>query len=235
MKNVLEIKDVTYKKNQKLILKDVNLTLQPGKIVALLGENGAGKTTLMRIISGMAKNYRGSVKIDGFDKDAEKKAHLSFTDGLTGFSDSTKIKAVVDFYEVVYQDFTKDEFEQLRKFMKLDLEMRLSQLSRGMREKLIIALTFARKADLYLLDEPFGGIDAMARKKIINSIILWKNDDATILISDHFVNEIAALLDEVVVIKDQTIFAHKSADEIRNNHESIEQYYEGLYDGEEED
>lgn len=73
MKNVLEIKDVTYKKNQKLILKDVNLTLQPGKIVALLGENGAGKTTLMRIISGMAKNYRGSVKIDGFDKDAEKK------------------------------------------------------------------------------------------------------------------------------------------------------------------
>ncbi|MDF7682711.1 ABC transporter ATP-binding protein [Lactobacillus sp. ESL0679] len=235
MENVLEIKDVTYKKNQKLILKDVNLTLQPGKIVALLGENGAGKTTLMRIISGMAKNYRGSVKIDGFDKDAEKKAHLSFTDGLTGFNDSTKIKAVVDFYEVVYQDFDKSEFEQLRRFMKLDLEMRLSQLSRGMREKLIIALTFARKADLYLLDEPFGGIDAMARKKIINSIILWKNDNATILISDHFVNEIASLLDEVVIIKDQTIYAHKSADEIRSNHETIEQYYEGLYDGDEED
>ncbi|WEV70194.1 ABC transporter ATP-binding protein [Lactobacillus sp. ESL0785] len=235
MENVLEIKDVTYKKNQKVILQDINLDLQPGKIVALLGENGAGKTTLMRIISGMAKNYRGNVKIDGFADDANKKANLSFTDGLTGFNDSTKIKAVVEFYEVVYSDFDKEEFAQLRKFMKLDPEMRLSQLSRGMREKLIIALTFARKADLYLLDEPFGGIDAMARKKIINSIILWKADNATILISDHFVNEIASLLDEVVIIKDHTILAHKSADEIRSTNKSIEEYYESQYDQEEEE
>lgn len=112
--------------------------------------------------------------------------------------------------------------------------MRLSQLSKGMREKLIIALTFARKADLYLLDEPFGGIDAMARKKIINSIILWKSDEATILISDHFVNEISQLLDEVVIVKDHTIAAHKTADEIRSQHQSIEEYYEGLYADEDE-
>ncbi len=85
--------------------------------------------------------------------------------------------------------------------MKLSPDMRLGQLSRGMREKLVIALTFARKADLYLLDEPFSGIDPMARKKIINSIILWKDDKATILISDHFVNEIATLLDEVIILK----------------------------------
>ncbi|WEV40710.1 ABC transporter ATP-binding protein [Lactobacillus sp. ESL0681] len=233
MEDILEIKNLTYKKNQKTILKDVNLTLQPGKIVALLGENGAGKTTLMRIIATMAKNYRGDVSIMGYEDDAEKKAHLSFTDGLTGFSDTTKIKAIVKFYEVVYPDFDKEQFEQLRTFMKLDLEMHLSQLSRGMREKLIIALTFARKADLYLLDEPFSGIDAMARKKIINSIILWKADQATILISDHFVNEIASILDEVVIIKDKTVFTHKSADEIRSQHESIEDYYEKLYEGEE--
>ena len=134
----------------------------------------------------------------------------------------------------IFEDFDADQFDQLREFMKLDLDMKLSQLSRGMREKLIIALTFSRKVDLYLLDEPFGGIDAMARKKIINSIILWKAEDATILISDHFVNEIATLLDEVVVIKDRTIFAHESAEEIRSNHESIEEYYEGLYEDEDE-
>ncbi|CCI85594.1 ATP-binding cassette domain-containing protein [Lactobacillus pasteurii] len=232
MTNLLKITGLNYKKNQKYILRDVNLTLDEGKIIALLGENGAGKTSLMRVIAGVAKNYSGQVELAGGKEEAFRKAHLSFTDGLSGFGDTTKIKEVVNFYESLYSDFSENEFDELRKFMKLDLDMRLNQLSRGMREKLIIALTFARKADLYLLDEPFGGIDAMARKKIINSIILWKEDKATILISDHFVNEISTLLDEVVIIKNQTVFAHKSTDEIRENHESIEEYYEGLYEDE---
>lgn len=234
MENLLQIKDLTYRKNQKSILKNINLTLQPGKIVALLGENGAGKTTLMRIISSIAKNYHGSVYVAGREKEAERKAHLSFTDGLTGFTDSTRISEIEKFYEVIYQDFDLEEFDQLRQFMRLDASSRLAELSKGMREKLVIALTFSRKTDLYLLDEPFSGIDAMARKKIISSIILWKAEKATILISDHFVNEIASLLDEVVIIKDKTIYCHKSTEEIRAKNESLEDYYEGLYEKEEE-
>ena len=235
MKDILIIKDLNYKKNQKTILNDVNLNLSSGKIVALLGENGAGKTTLMRLIAGVAKNYKGSIQVDGFINEAQRKAKLSFTDGLTGFSDSSKLKEIEKFYATIFDDFDEDEFEEIRKFMKLDLEMKLSQLSRGMREKLIIALTFARKADLYLLDEPFGGIDAMARKKIINSIILWKDEKSTILISDHFVNEIAALLDEVVIVKDNTVLEHKSADDIRQTHKSIEEYYESFYEDEDDE
>lgn len=235
MNDLLTVKDLTYRKNQKTILKDANLNLSSGKIVALLGENGAGKTTLMRIIAGVAKNYKGEVNLEGTTKEAARKAKLSFTDGLTGFSDSTKIKDVVKFYATIFQDFDENEFDELHKFMKLDNDMKLSQLSRGMREKLIIALTFARKADLYLLDEPFGGIDAMARKKIINSIILWKDEKATILISDHFVNEISSLLDEVVIVKDHTILEHKSADDIRQNHETIEEYYESFYADEDDE
>lgn len=234
MSDLLTIEKLSYRKNQKTILHDVNLTLKPGKIVALLGENGAGKTTLMRIIAGVAKNYKGTIKLKDSNNVAERKALLSFTDGLTGFSDSTKIKDVVKFYINIFEDFDENEFDELRKFMKLDPEMKLSQLSRGMREKLIIALTFSRRADLYLLDEPFAGIDPMARKKIINSIILWKSEESTILISDHFVDQIATLLDEVVVVKDNTIFSHKTADEIREEHKSIDEYYEGLYEGEDE-
>lgn len=235
MSELLTISGLTYKKNQRTILKDVNLNLSSGKIVALLGENGAGKTTLMRIIAGVAKNYKGQINLEGATKEAERKAKLSFTDGLTGFSDSTKIQEVVKFYATIFQDFDENEFEELRKFMHLDPEMKLSQLSRGMREKLIIALTFARKTDLYLLDESFGGIDAMARKKIINSIILWKDEKSTILISDHFVNEISALLDEVVIVKDNTILEHKSADDIRQHHKTIEEYYESFYTDEDDE
>ena len=234
MENLLEIRDLTYKKNLKTILDNINLNLQPGKIVALLGENGAGKTTLMRVISGIAKNYRGTVNISGENKVAERKARLSFTDSLTGFGNSTKIQEIVKFYEIIFQDFDTKQFEQLRQFMKLDSEMRLSEMSKGMKEKLIIALAFSRKVDLYLLDEPFSGIDAVARKKIINSIILWKPENSTILVSDHFVNEIASMLDEIVIIKDKTIYAHKSTEEIREHHKSVEDYYEGLYDAEDE-
>lgn len=234
MSNLLTVKDLTYKKNQKVILQDVNLTLTTGKIIALLGENGAGKTTLMRIIAGVAKNYRGEIELAGFTKEAERKAKLAFTDNLSGFSDSTKISEIAQFYQIIFADFDINQFEQLREFMKLSLDMKLSQLSRGMREKLVIALTFSRKVDLYLLDEPFGGIDAMSRKKIINSIILWKDPDATILISDHFVNEIAALLDEVVIIKDNIVLEHEAADKIRSKNKSIEEYYEGLYEEDED-
>ena len=234
MCNLLEIENLTYRKNLKVILKDINLNLKHGKIVALLGENGAGKTTLMRIIAGINKNFRGMVAIDGVQSVADRKRVISFSDSLSGFKESTKVAKIINFYEYLYDDFDKNKFKQLQKFMRLNENLRLSEMSKGMREKLIIALTFSRQAELYLLDEPFSGIDAMARKKIISSIILWKADEATILISDHFVNEIASMLDEVVVVKDKTIYCHKSTEEIRESNQSIEEFYENIYgEGEE--
>ncbi len=234
MSNLLEIENLTYRKNLKVILKDINLNLKHGKIVALLGENGAGKTTLMRIIAGINKNFRGMIAIDEVQSVADRKRVISFSDSLSGFKESTKVAKIINFYEYLYDDFDKDKFKQLQKFMRLNEDLRLSEMSKGMREKLIIALTFSRQAELYLLDEPFSGIDAMARKKIISSIILWKADEATILISDHFVNEIASMLDEVVVVKDKTIYCHKSTEEIRESNQSIEEFYENIYgEGEE--
>ncbi|WP_279082790.1 ATP-binding cassette domain-containing protein [Lactobacillus apis] len=234
MSNLLEIENLTYRKNLKVILKDINLNLKHGKIVALLGENGAGKTTLMRIIAGINKNFLGMVAVDGAQPVEDRKKLISFSDSLSGFKESTKVAKIISFYEYLYDDFDKNKFEQLQKFMRLNEDLRLSEMSKGMREKLIIALTFSRQAELYLLDEPFSGIDAMARKKIISSIILWKANEATILISDHFVNEIASMLDEVVVVKDKTIYCHKSTEEIRESNQSIEEFYENIYgEGEE--
>lgn len=229
MSKLLNIKDLTYRKNLRKILDNVNLTIDSGKIVALLGENGAGKTTLMRIIAGIDKHYKGTVFVDSKEKEAERKSVLSMTDSLRGFSDSVTIGWVRDFYIKIYTDFDKKQFDDLLNFMKLNNHMKLGQLSRGMREKLIIALTLSRKVKLYLLDEPFSGIDPMSRKKIINSILLWKDDDSTLIISDHFVNEISNILDEVVIVKNKTIVSQMSADEIREQGKSIEQYYEGFY------
>ncbi|QNQ80393.1 ABC transporter ATP-binding protein [Lactobacillus sp. PV034] len=230
MSECVKLAKINYKKNRQTILQDVNLEIESGKIVALLGENGAGKTTLMRIIAGLAKHYQGNVAVVGKESVVQRKAHLSMTDTLQGFSDASTIAEIKVFYTHLYKDFDVQEFEQLKEFMKLNDDMKLNQLSRGMKQKLEIALTLSRKVDLYLLDEPFSGIDAMARKRIINSILLWKEPKSTMIISDHFVNEITSILDEIVIIKDKTIYRHASAEDIRSEGKSIEEYYESLYE-----
>ena len=227
----LEIKDLSYHKNSKTILERVNLTLEAGKIVALVGANGAGKTSLMRVIAGLAKQYKGSVEVCGEGDEDRRKQHM--TDSLSAFRDSRKIKDVADFYRLVYPDFDDKQFADILEFMNLNEEARLGSLSKGMKEKLIIALVFSRKAKLYLLDEPFSGVDAMSRKKIIKSMLLWKPEEATLVISDHVLDEIAPVIDEVVLIKKHSVLEQRSAEEIRAEHESIEEWYEGFYEGEE--
>lgn len=228
-REMLQIENLTYRKNLKTILKNINLTVESGKIVALLGENGAGKTTLMRLIAGLANNYKGQIQVDQKIKADERKSVVSMSDALKGVSSSTSIKWLKEFYERVFSDFDLKQFEELEEFMKLNDEMKLGQLSKGMQEKLAIVLTLSRHAKLYLLDEPFSGIDPMARKKIINSILLWKDEDSTLIISDHFVNEISRLLDEVIIIKDQKILSQISAEEIRQTGQTIEEYYTNFY------
>ncbi|PAK59456.1 ABC transporter ATP-binding protein [Lentilactobacillus kefiri] len=232
MTNTIEIKNLNYRKNYRSILEDVNLNIDAGKTVGLLGENGAGKTTLMRLIAGVAKGASGSISIDGKDDVSLKKSFVSFSEQLNGFSSSMRIDKIIRFYEDVYPDFSTEKYNQMAGFLQIDEGLRLSALSKGMKEKLVIGLTLSRDTKVYLLDEPFGGIDSMSRKKIIQSIIKWKNDDAIILVSDHYVSEIASILDEVVIIKDRTIYTQKSAEEIRSKYaEGIEQYYESVYEG----
>ena len=232
MTNTIEIRNLNYRKNYRSILEDVNLNIGAGKTVGLLGENGAGKTTLMRLIAGVAKGASGSISIDGKDDVPLKKSFVSFSEQLNGFSSSMRIDKIIRFYEDVYPDFSTEKYNQMAGFLQIDEGLRLSALSKGMKEKLVIGLTLSRDTKVYLLDEPFGGIDSMSRKKIIQSIIKWKNDDAIILVSDHYVSEIASILVEVEIIKDRTIYTQKSAEEIRSKYaEGIEQYYESVYEG----
>ncbi|AKP67219.1 ABC transporter ATP-binding protein [Companilactobacillus ginsenosidimutans] len=231
MSEILKIKDLNYSHRLKRILENVNLTLQSGKIIGLLGENGAGKTTLMRLITGVAQG-KGIIEVNGVTKVAERKSKVSYMDHLGAFPLSTRLEKIVKFYATVYEDFDSKRFDELAEFLNIERSLKLSALSKGNKEKFVIALTLSRQCDLYLLDEPFDGIDSMSRKDIINSIIKWKPENSTIVISDHYVSEIAPLLDEIVVIKDETINCQIAADKIREDKGmEIEDFYESLYRG----
>lgn len=232
MSKLLEIKDLNYKKNNKVILSNVDLSLDKGKIVGLLGENGAGKTTLMRLIVGVNAIKEGVITVDGAVKKVDIKQNVSMTDHLAGFPRGTKLSDIEKFYQNVYPDFSTKKFSEISNYLGLDMTKRIAGLSTGTLGKLVIALTLSRETKLYLLDEPLSGIDSMTRKKIISSIIRWKSDDSTILISDHYVTEIASLLDDVVIIKDQTIYEVSSVEDIQEKyHLGIEDYYEKVYEG----
>lgn len=235
MTDLLAIKDLSYKRNMHTILTDLSLTLPHNAIVGLLGANGAGKTTLMRLIAGSATEFHGEIRLNDETAASIRKSMVSFSEQLAGLNSGMKLNQIADFYDRVYPDFVRADFDKLAQQLELDLQKRLNQLSKGNQRKFTIAITFARHVQLYLLDEPFNGIDSMNRKKIIASIIQWKPEMATILISDHHVTDIANLLDQVIVVQHQTVVAQEKADTIREKHnQSIENYYESFYEGENE-
>lgn len=234
MTELLTIQGLRYRRNLHTLLNGVDLTLSCGRIVGLLGANGAGKTTLMRLIAGLAGNYRGEIRMAGDPSNTQRKRHVSFTNALIGADDRQRVSQLADFWTALYPDFDRKRYDALAATLDLPQDKRLAALSKGIRMKVEIALTLARNVDLYLLDEPFDGIDSMTRKKIITSIITWKPDGATILISDHHVTDVANLLDTVVVLKDQRVVDVALTDAIREqNHVTIEDYYERFFEGSE--
>lgn len=231
MSNVLSIRGLTYKRNFKVILRDINCHVESGQIVGLLGANGAGKTTLMRVIAGSAPHFVGSVSVDGAVQPVERKAVVSFSEQIGGTPISTRTAKVVQDWADWYPDFDRSKFDELAQFLDIDMHARLSSLSKGNMKKVVIALILARRVKLYLLDEPFDGIDSMTRKKIIATIIQWKPYDATLVISDHHVGDIANILDTVMIIKGHDLVTDKPADDIRATGKSIEEYFEDVYAG----
>ena len=230
MDNLLVIDQLTYKRNMRVLLSDVSLQIPTGSIIGLLGDNGAGKTTLMRLIAGAATNYQGSIILDGEVDKTTIKGMVSFSEQLSGASNDARMGDLAKFYNSIYPEFSMTNFNLLAKNFDLNLKQKLNQLSKGMRRNFVISITLARRARLYLLDEPFDGIDSMKRKKIIENILTWMPDNASIIVSDHHVGDIANLLDQVVIIKDRTVVNQIAADKIREEYnQSIEEYYESFY------
>ncbi|EEL83070.1 ABC transporter, ATP-binding protein [Bacillus cereus AH1271] len=197
------------------MIRELNIEITEGKIIGLVGDNGSGKTTLLKMIAGLQHPSEGSITIAGKKVGLETKEIVSFMSDKPVFDDWMTVKDSLFFYRDFYKDFDIQKAVDTIAEFKIPLEEKITALSKGMVEKLQIILTFSRKAKLYVLDEPLGGIDLVSREHVLELILQFYREDCTILIATHLIGEVENIFDEVIFLKDGESVLHENVEELR--------------------
>lgn len=215
MGSIVEIKNVYKSYSKKEILKSVNLNIPKGRIVGLLGPNGSGKTTMIKLINGLLQADEGSIEINGMKPSIETKKIVSYLPEKTYLNDWMKVKEILEFFKDFYKDFDMGKADKMIESLKIDKNEKLKTMSKGTKEKVQLILVMSRKADLYILDEPIGGVDPAARSYIIRTILTNYNENSTLLIATHLISEIENICDDIIFISNGEIVLQGNVDEIR--------------------
>lgn len=196
-------------------VSNLNLSLERGQIVGLLGPNGSGKTTLIKLINDLLVPTEGNVHIDGKLPGVETKKIVSYLPERTYLSSNQRVKEIVNYFSDFYEDFCSERAVKMLMDLGIDQSARLRTLSKGTREKIQLVLVMSRDAQLYILDEPIGGVDPAARDYILNTILTNYNENATILLSTHLITDIENVLDRVLFMQNGQIVLNSTVDAIR--------------------
>ncbi len=212
---LLEVNHITKSYVNNMVLDDVTFSIPKGKIIGLLGPNGSGKTTLIKLINDLLKADFGTIKVEGLDLGVETKKLISYLPDKNYLNNNMTVLELLNYFKDFYEDFRIDKAKELISKLDLDLNQKLKTMSKGTKEKVQLILVMSRKAKLYILDEPIGGIDPAARDYIINTILTNFSDDASLLISTHLISDLEKVLDEVIFLKNGKVIRSGSTDEIR--------------------
>ena len=212
---VLECKNLTKQYGHVTALEDVSFSIEPGRIVGLLGPNGSGKTTLIKLANGLLTPTSGELTICNADPGKETHAIVSYLPERTSIPLWMTATQLLDFYQDFYKDFRRDAAEEMLAHLNISPKQRIKQMSKGTREKVQLIVTMSRAAMLYLLDEPIGGVDPATRDYILSTIIGNYNPEAAVVISTHLIADVEKVLDEVIFINQGHVVLQSSVDEIR--------------------
>lgn len=215
MSAILECRSLTKQFGYRQALKGVNLSVERGRIVGLLGPNGSGKSTLIKLANGLITPTSGEILIDGKAPGVETRKIVSYLPDKNYLNDWMTVEQLVGFFENFYEDFSRETAMDMLRRLDISPKDRLKALSKGTREKVQLILVMSRRAQLYLLDEPIGGVDPAARDYILHTIISNYNENASVIISTHLISDVESVLDDVIFISAGEIVLTSSVDEIR--------------------
>ena len=227
---LLECVELEKKFGEKNVLKHVNLVIPRGKIIGLLGKNGTGKTTLIKLINGLLTPTSGKVLVNEKEVGVESKIVISYLPERTYLDKSMTVEKVIEFFKDFYSNFDEEKARKLLKDLDLDTSLKLSKMSKGMQEKVQLVLVMSRKADLYILDEPLGGVDPATRDYILDTILTNFNEGASVIISTHLIADVERILDEVIFIDKGEIKLVANSDELRTKeNSSIDEIFRRMF------
>ena len=212
---ILECHALEKRYGSAMALDHIDLALEPGRIIGLLGPNGSGKSTLIKLAMGLLQPTSGEILIDGQTPSPKTNAIVSYLPDRVTLSPWMKTRQLLDFYCDFYADFDRQAAERMLTHLGLNLNQSIRQMSKGMKEKVQLVLTMSRKAKLYLLDEPIGGVDPATRDFILNTIISNYNPEAAVVISTHLIADVENILDDVAFLSRGHLLLQSSADELR--------------------
>lgn len=213
---ILSCRNLSKRYGRLPALSNVNFQLKRGRIVGLLGPNGSGKTTLIKIANGLLTPTTGELLINGTTVGVESKKSVSYLSDRVCLPEWMRVSELIQFYRNFYEDFRADRAYTMLKNLNIDVSLRLKTLSKGTKEKVQLILVMSREADLYLLDEPMGGVDPATRDYILNTIISNYSENATVVISTHLISDVEKVLDEVLFIRQGEIVLQDMVDHIRS-------------------
>ncbi|MGT2865583.1 ABC transporter ATP-binding protein [Streptococcus fryi] len=230
MTQLLQVHRVTKKYGKHTALDNLTLSIPSGKIIGLLGPNGSGKTTLIKLINGLLQPTSGEIVINGFRPSVETKKIISYLPDTTYLRDNMKVFDMLTLFEDFYEDFDRERAENLLNDLDISCDEKLKNLSKGNKEKVQLILVMSRKAKLYILDEPIGGVDPAAREYILKTIINNYSEEASVIISTHLISDIEPILDEAIFIRKGELVLQGNTDDLREEHgKSIDAIFRDVF------
>lgn len=229
MANIISVNGLRKSYGRKVVLDDISFEIEEGSIVGLLGPNGCGKTTLIKILTGLIKDHTGSVKISNEDIGAYTKSLVAFLPDTSYLPDWMKPTDAINYFADFYENFDKDKATRMVTDFGLDPNQRFKTMSKGQQEKLSLILVMCRKAKLYILDEPLGGLDPAARSAILDLIMNNYAQDAAVLLSTHLINDVERIFDRVLMISKGKVVVNSHINEIKEKGQSVEDVFKEVF------
>ncbi len=230
MNPILMCNNLSKSFGHKKALDNINLNIERGRIVGLLGPNGSGKSTFIKLCNDLLVPTKGELEIAGSKPGVETKKIVSYLPERTYLNDWMKVSDIIQMFGDFYQDFNTEKAYDMMKRLNISPKERLKTLSKGTKEKVQLILVMSREAQLYLLDEPIGGVDPAARDYILDTILSNYHENATIIISTHLISDIEKILDEIIFLKDGQVVLTKMVDEIRSeNGKSVDALFREVF------